>query len=672
MSKAGTSNNLAAKYYFGWGCIMAIGTFLLAGCSGGTQGLPQTQRQTPEEALKQALTMLREATPSQATYTNAVQQLNTYLSLMPQGTFQWTLNDATKTVVRELTAGLPPRSIKRASGEEEPFTQEYQIRSLEQLAFDRVDAAYLNRAFLFQDAVEELKEDVGAQPRESGPDLQRWQRRLAEHAFAWCMRHVQHEARRGDLDSWPAHEVLRRGTGDPEERALVFLALLEQTDLVGCVLLRPHPESSPDTPMFTFWLVGVLVGDDLLLFDTEQGEMLRQANGEPFTLRQLLRDSQALSQINESRRPKPEELKELRLGLFTELPALSPKMKTLESWLGEERKVNLHIDLLARRQRLEQAQLGLPIIYWRDRQRSWFPALCTARFILNPLGQPRYQPRVMVETDFQGRSRIKFLDGPIVPRTYWTPRWAMEIAERLPPYAADRLFRTFDNLVLRLRIEPGGARDLLVRGQVLQALAVLEQTERDIDEKLATFYRRMGGDFSNTGTEDPVVVFRNKWAPEIIQLYQQFEIRRLQTLPGSRDPALNELSSRIEALWKQHTATLYYLNYDWAAPEMVEQITYFTALGRLDYAIRLEMRLPQQPSPAKLREVHREYETALYWLKRYQALVATRSRRHWDRAVVHLLPVAEQGVRRLQARLQGQPHDLATDKLPYLIVAGGQ
>ncbi|MDW8223851.1 MAG: hypothetical protein RMJ82_12970 [Gemmatales bacterium] len=652
-----------------WHSLVLLLIFL-AGCRGGTRGLPQSQRQSPEEVLRQALTLLREATPSHATYTNAVQQLNTYLSLVPSGAVQWSLSEEVKTIARELTAGLPPRSIKRASGEEEPFTQEYQLRALEQLAFDRIDAAYLNRAFLFQDAVEELQEDVGPMPREAGPALERWQRRFAEHAFAWCMRQVQYEPNRGTFDSWPAHEVLRRGTGDAEERALVFLALLEQTELVGSVVLRPDADSTADAPLYSYWLTAVLIGDDLLLFDTESGKMLRGADGAALTLRQLLRQPQMLSALPESLRLQPEALRQLRLGLFTELPALSPKMQKLEGWLGEERKVRLYVHLAARRQRLEQAKLDVPVVYWRDRQRSWFPSLSIARFVINPLNQPRYQPRIAVETDYQGRMRVKFIDGPIVPRTYWTPQWAMEIAERLPTYAADRLFRTFDNLILRVRIEPGGARDLLVRGQVLQSLATLEQFERDIDEKLAMFYRRMGGDFSSTGIEDPVLVFRNKWAPEIIRLYHQFELRRLQALPGSRDPALTDLSARIEALWKQHTATLYYLNYDWAAPELIEQIAYFTALGRLDWAIRLEMRLPDQPSPARLEEVKREYETALYWLKRYQSLVTTRGRRQWERAVAQLVPLAEHGVRRLHARLHGEAPPLASDALPYVLAAG--
>jgi len=656
---------------------------LLVGCGGGSVGLPQTQRQTPEQVLRQALTLLREATPSQATYTNAVQQLNTYLSLIEKGNLDWRLSPQNRAVAEELTAGLPPRAIKRASGEEEPFTQEFQLRSLEQLAFGPVDAAYLNRAFLFQDAVEELQEDVGQKPRAPGEPLQRWQRRFAEHAFAWCMRHVQYEARRGEMDTWPPHEVLRRGTGDAEERALVYLALLEQTDLTGCVVLRRQPESTADEPIYTIWLVGVLVGDDLLLFDPRRGEMLRQrqepgtsehhgGGGEPLTLRRLLTQPECLRQLPEGDRPTAEELKELRLGLFTDLPALSPKMKTLETWLGEERKVRLYMDVSARRQQLEQAQLGVPTIYWRDRRRAWFPAMCTARFVVNPLRQLRYQPRMVVESDFQGRRQVRFLDGPIVPRTYWVPRWALEIAERLPPYAADRLFRVFDHLILKLRIEPGGARDLLVRGQVLQALAELERTERDLDEKLATFYRRMGGDFSTTGTQDPVVVLRNKWAPDIIALYQQLEELRLAQLPGSRGPTLDKLSSQIEAAWKLHTATLYYLNYDWAAPELLEQITYFMALGRLDWAIRLEMRLPENPSPAQLQEVRREYETAAYWLKRYQALTATRSRRQWERAVAQLLPLAEHGVHRLQARLRGETISQSPEQLPYLIVASAR
>jgi hypothetical protein len=275
------------------------------------------------------------------------------------------------------------------------------------------------------------------------------------------------------------------------------------------------PESTSEEPIYSLWLVGVLVGDDLLLFDTRRGEMLRQSNGEPLTLRHLLKNPAALDRLPDAERPKPEELKELRLGLFTELPALSPKMETLEKWLGAERKVRLFVQLEKRRQELEQAGLDVPVMYWRDRQRSWFPAMCTARFVINPLRQLRYQPRVVVEPDFQGRNQIRFLDGPIVPRTYWVPTLGAGDCRTLtavccrPPVSSVRQFDS--EIADRTRRCP----------RLAGAGAGLCRHWRNSTELSATwtknwlcFTAAWAETFSVTADQDPVVALRNKWAPK--------------------------------------------------------------------------------------------------------------------------------------------------------------
>jgi hypothetical protein len=64
------------------------------------------------------------------------------------------------------------------------------------------------------------------------------------------------------------------------------------------------PESTSEEPIYSLWLVGVLVGDDLLLFDTRRGEMLRQGNGEPLTLRHLLKNPAALDRLPRCRATK--------------------------------------------------------------------------------------------------------------------------------------------------------------------------------------------------------------------------------------------------------------------------------------------------------------------------------------------------------------------------------
>jgi hypothetical protein len=256
-----------------------------SGCGSSSVGLPQTQRQTPEDVLRGALRTLREATPSQATYINAVQQLNTYLSLIEKERPDWRLSEQ----ARKVAPGVDSR----------PASAEYQTCQRRRRAVHPGIPASHPRAVSVRRrgcSVFEPSVSVSRCPgriagrcwpsphANPGPERQRWQRRLAEHAFAWCMRHVQYQPRRTDMETWPAHEVLRRGTGDAEERALVYLALLEQSDLVAVAVLRRSPESTSEEPIYSLWLVGVLVGDDLLLFDTRRGEMLRQSNGEPLTL----------------------------------------------------------------------------------------------------------------------------------------------------------------------------------------------------------------------------------------------------------------------------------------------------------------------------------------------------------------------------------------------------
>jgi hypothetical protein len=91
---------------------------------------------------------------------------------------------------------------------------------------------------------------------------------LAEAAFAWTVREVR--LRERDVPPAPTAFVLRRGSGSSLERALVFLALLEQfgkegsaDDLQGCLLFVDD----------RLWACGVLVGDrpELHLFDPRLG-----------------------------------------------------------------------------------------------------------------------------------------------------------------------------------------------------------------------------------------------------------------------------------------------------------------------------------------------------------------------------------------------------------------
>jgi hypothetical protein len=72
-------------------------------------------------------------------------------------------------------------------------------------------------------------------------------RRQAEVAFDWVVRQLLLRADR-DEGLVPPEYALRAGTGTAEERALLFLALLRQLDLDGCMVGIPGEGSAEPCP----------------------------------------------------------------------------------------------------------------------------------------------------------------------------------------------------------------------------------------------------------------------------------------------------------------------------------------------------------------------------------------------------------------------------------------
>ncbi len=138
--------------------------------------------------------------------------------------------------------------------------------------YTQLDGQHLDRCFLLRDVargleVKGVRGANGATVREAGPDL-------AARAFAWVVREVRLREHEGE--PVPPAFVLRRGWGNALERALVFLALLEQfgdpsapqPELLGCLLYLPKEGGGE-----RFWACGVVSGDEkeLYLFDPRLG-----------------------------------------------------------------------------------------------------------------------------------------------------------------------------------------------------------------------------------------------------------------------------------------------------------------------------------------------------------------------------------------------------------------
>src|SRR5262249_21754264 len=133
--------------------------------------------------------------------------------------------------VPELTAG-------QAAGLQKLFgLDDAELAEVRSASFTGLDAYHLEACLLLRDAARSLElPGVGQTPLDR-----------AAAAFDWVVRRVRREGAGGGEPLPPAY-VLRRGWGSPLERALVFLALLEQfgqedearTGLQGCLLFLPE------------------------------------------------------------------------------------------------------------------------------------------------------------------------------------------------------------------------------------------------------------------------------------------------------------------------------------------------------------------------------------------------------------------------------------------------
>jgi hypothetical protein len=218
--------------------------------------------------------------------------------------------------------------------------------------FSAHDPAYLADCFYLRDCARALELD--ALP----PDAR------ADRAFAWVCRQVY-------LNPWllpagseerlvatalPPTTVLRRGFGSAYERLTVFLALLQQLELDGCLiggptpgtLLGPFQVTVPPkatlaeavaalraaVPRGPFWAAGVRVGNDVRVYDPWRGAPapvpLSQLRANPDAAKAWFADPANAGKIT------PEDARAATVHLAVPVNALSPRMAAFEAKLGAQ------------------------------------------------------------------------------------------------------------------------------------------------------------------------------------------------------------------------------------------------------------------------------------------------------------------------------------------------
>lgn len=276
---------------------------LLAGCSRPPSGVVKTggsKAAVSEDSIQTALDTLSRAT-NLDDYKETVQLLNKYLSKAEnQDTIQLTPEDRQALVSFELDKN--------------------ELEAVEARTFVPLDAHHLEACFLLRDAARAV-EQTNLDPLEQ-----------ARLSLAWVDRQVL--LREGSAELLPPLYALRAGQGNTRERALVFLALLQQYRIPACVLRWPESEQGKQALL----LVGVLgQSKEVFLFDPRMGQPVLGPEGIA-TLAQVRKDPKLLSALGSKSDSPPEVL------LACPLSALSPRMKYLEDKLGRSDRAALAIE----------------------------------------------------------------------------------------------------------------------------------------------------------------------------------------------------------------------------------------------------------------------------------------------------------------------------------------
>jgi hypothetical protein len=633
LSQFRTTWGLAAGVLAGLAVLFAVGLALVRPQTHDTRNKYKDLQN--DDSLDQARELLSKANNS-AACRSALQQLNVRLGHhAEQGPEP--LTDEQRQRLRD-QLGLGPD----------------ELAEVENPSFSLLDAHHVDVCFLLDDVIRALDVRGLSQPEQ------------AAAAFAWVTRQVRPVER--DEDLLPADFALHRGWGTARQRALVFVNLLEQLGIPGCVLATDD-DKEPLRP----WACGALVSQsggkkEVLLFDTrlglplpgppapaspEQTAAFRLAlpvpggeDRQPASLAAVRRQFDLLDALKTDDRHAYDitrrQLEESRLYLVGMLSALAPRMRTLQENLPSARAdVRVTFDPAAAltEWKAVASALGEPapeVRFWKEATRSAFT----------------FWPPEEGGSDKAGRLVLRLAE--LIPRQA-LPRQVADL-EGEPGHRVQMMFnRSFVSYAL----DPGRPPDLVLRGEFDEAARALVETRDQLREEKARLAAAVGVD--------------QKLQTWVGQLYEaQANLTRAQR-GGARDSsgqaAVEEARAQLDRAWKEGGEVVGTLVEGKIAEVQLPDVTYLLALCKQEQAERLERQRHRGGTAADAQAVRDAWADATSWWDQYAAdLAAT------DRAVVQLArrgsPAAARlldarahearGQRDEAARLLQDPSDLTT------------
>jgi hypothetical protein len=282
----------------------------------------------------------------------------------------------------------------------------------------------------------------------------------AQAAFAWAIRQVQ--LRDHPPPQAPTQFVLRRGWGNSLERSLAFLAMLQQMGIPGCMIAYKEAGN----PRFIPWIPGALVDKEIFLFDTRLGIPLPAPDGKGIaTLRQVRASDKHFAALaidaNHSYDLAAEQARTAEILLTVPLSALATRMKLLDGILGGRQKLRSFVDGTALLKEFQTATDGqnIPVRFWGGADDPMAPMRILRTFM----------PSVEGGTD----------DGRLMQqmRSYLVPGFSIPrvIQQQAGTQFGNLLASVFWSPFEDFFIDPQGPRELVLRGQLDEAISRLNQ-----------------------------------------------------------------------------------------------------------------------------------------------------------------------------------------------------
>jgi hypothetical protein len=497
-------------------------------------------------------------------------------------------------VLQQLNAELA-----RSPGEKPPSLTEANLRFVREqfrlneeesnevgsASYTLLDGHYLDQCFLLRDAVQSLQLD--GLPEEE---------RVAA-AFAWVVRQVR--LVETNEEPAPPAAILRRGWGNDSERSLVFLAMLEQLDIPGCMIAVAGPGGQ------RLWIPGALVNNNILLFDTRLGVPLPGTNGrEIATLGQARSRPEILQQL----RPfdydvTPEQVRRSVILIGCSLSALAPRQGRLQQILASTNPVRLSQDPQALLQKfrhaiLEQALAGTPVQFWR------VPTHALRAFL------PPEEGGGDATRDRQRRFVESLVPWQLVPKQVAdlqhvdTIPEQIELRTRLHDMFA-RPFVAFSPLA-----DPKQPRELMLHGRQNEAV-------KGLVEQLDKWHS-----FQAEARADPELDKEfAQWFQQAVKTQGDFLIAQRQASirnsPESRE-TFKSAQANLESVWKDDKKARVFMS-NAAATPFCSEATYLLALAKHEQAEQTQARLkmaadkPEAPDKA----TRDAWQSAAEWWQNY-------------------------------------------------------